>query len=178
MIALKPTDTVNSDILDLSMHSHDVRNRLSTIKSSAELLLKEELQPGQRELVALIQERAWAALDLSASYAFSKTLEAGLYRPFRKDHVLGDLVQSVLVTLRESTGASVRLSVQPGLKLRRWIVCWNGDEQLLLLVLRNAARMMGAALGPGALRLGLDLKRGAIRWSLEAASEVAQVIPV
>src|SRR4051812_126665 len=98
----EPSDPLNSELLDLSMHSHEIRNRLSTIKSSTELLLGESLTRGQREVILLIRERAWSALDLEASFNLEKSLGAGLYRPFKKEHVLGDLIDALSAVLSES----------------------------------------------------------------------------
>jgi hypothetical protein len=168
-------DAVNPELLDLSMHSHDVRNRIATIKSSAELLMKEDLPPDQRELVSIILERAWSAIDLEAGFSLEKSLRAGLYRPFKKDHELVELVKSALVTLRESAGPDFAIARPVDLKIRNHSACWHGDESLLLLILREMARILTSTYGPAPLRLSLELREETVRWKIDALSSLPDV---
>src|SRR5262249_1947608 len=78
-----------------------------------------------------------------------------LYRPFKKDYPVRDLVEAVHAAIGDATGAPGKL--ERGSELRassgKLAVSWNGDENLLLLTARNLARILIGPSGPIALRL-------------------------
>jgi hypothetical protein len=161
-------------LTDLTTYAHDLRNFLSTIKSSADLLLIEDTPNlGDLDILSLIRERALAATDLSDAFVLRKTLEAGLYQPFAKEQALYDLIPSIEATIAETVGIPCSISS----RLRPEVSSsWTGDENLLLLTLRSMMRSLAAASGcrPHRFQAKISIEisnEGKLRFEFQALAD-------
>jgi hypothetical protein len=160
---------LNPDLLELSTHAHDVRNRLSTIKSTVDLLLEDDLPEGSRDLLLLIKERALSAIDLSDSYLLSKVFEAKQYHPFNKEYPLPDLIEGLRTSIAEATGGAVSIPDPVAHPRGLGAMLWTGDEHVLLLCARMIARSLMMTTRQREFELGVVGDDGALCLEIECA---------
>jgi signal transduction histidine kinase len=108
--------------LFLASMSHDLKGPLNSILGFTELVRRSDLSEGQRESLAIIEQRGRELLTLIQVILDSARVEAGELLPSKEWTMVGDVVMSAVLEARDlAVGSDVQVvgEVQPGVP-RLW----------------------------------------------------------
>ncbi len=157
--------------LFLASMSHDLKAPLNAVLGFAELVKRQPLTDGQRESLAIIEQRGRELLHLVRTILDASRADAGALDLTIEEARVEDLVSAAVADARELEGSRIVAELQPDLPR----VTADGARvaQALTLVLLSAAR-----LGSKGVRLrALSLTEGRVRVDVESQGLASALTP-
>ncbi len=158
--------------LFLASMSHDLKAPLNAVLGFAELVKRQPLSDGQRESLAIIEQRGRELLHLVRTILDASRADAGALELSPEEVRVEDLVTNAVVDARELEGARIVAEVQP--ELPRVTADPARIAQAITLVVLVAARLGNRGVGVRAA----SSAAGRIRVDVETqGSALAPVSP-
>lgn len=157
--------------LFLASMSHDLKAPLNAVLGFAELVKRQPLTEGQKESLAIIEQRGRELLHLVRTILDASRADAGALDLTLEEARVEDLVTTAVLDARELEGSRIVAEVQP--ELPRVMADGARVAQALTLVLLSAAR-----LGSKGVRLrALSSTDGRVRVDVESEGAASALTP-